>query len=33
MVVSVQRAFQLPITLTIQADPLIGEILSRKNHL
>src|SRR5262249_44306394 len=25
--------FQLPITLTIQADPLIGEILSRKNHL
>ncbi|KYK44641.1 hypothetical protein A1D31_36635 [Bradyrhizobium liaoningense] len=25
--------FQLPITLTDRADPLIGEILNRKNHL
>jgi hypothetical protein len=25
--------FQLPTTLTTQADPLIGEILNQKNHL
>jgi hypothetical protein len=27
------RDFQLPTTLTTQADPLIGEILNQKNHL
>jgi flagellar motor switch protein FliM/N len=31
--VKVLANFQLPITLTTRADPLIGEILSRKNHL
>jgi succinate-semialdehyde dehydrogenase/glutarate-semialdehyde dehydrogenase len=25
--------FQLPITFSIRADPLIGEILNRRNHL
>ena len=29
----VLAGFQLPITLTTRADPLIGEILNRKNHL
>jgi hypothetical protein len=30
---AVFTGFQLPITLTTRADPLIGEILNRKNHL
>jgi hypothetical protein len=33
LLVEAFRHFQLPITWTTRADPRIGEILSRKNHL
>jgi hypothetical protein len=33
LVVTGGDGFQLPTTLTTQADPLIGEILNQKNHL